>query len=188
MLMVTALSALQWQKTLNATMSSWPTLFLLPKNVGMKHISISILWQYNCTKYRSEISNMQCRFTNNLRMENFVNVHFFFITAYKETHHIRSYCALVSTFSVWSPLKEATLTCDTKVYNLLAESSSSLRIRAKRTRTLKGVPLKNENQFDYKHSIQRFQLKKITFVRNWMKMRSLSTWLCGKMNNLLSLT
>ena len=85
---------------------------------------------------------------------------FFFITAYKETHHIRSYCALVSTFSVWSPLKEATLTCDTKVYNLLAESSSSLRIRAKRTRTLKGVPLKNENQFNYKHSIQRFQLKK----------------------------
>ena len=102
---------------------------------------------------------MQCRFTNNLRMENFVNVHFFFITAYKETHHIRSYCALVSTFSVWSPLKEATLTCDTKVYNLLAESSSSLRIRAKRTRTLKGVPLKNENQFNYKQ-YSTFSIKK----------------------------
>ena len=51
------------------------------------------------------------------------------------------YAAAVSTFSVWSPLKVATLTCETKVYNLLAESSSSLRIRANRTRILKGTPL-----------------------------------------------
>ena len=57
------------------------------------------------------------------------------------------YWLLVSTFSVWSPLKEATLTWVTKVYNLLVESSSSLRIRAKRTRTLKGTFLqKNKSQ------------------------------------------
>ena len=130
-------------------------ILVAKKLVGMKHISISIVWQYNCTKYRSEISSMQCRFTNNMRMENFVNVHFFFITAYRKLITLlRSYCALVSTFSVWSPLKEATLTWETKVYNLLAESSSSLRIRAKRTRTLKGVPLKNENQSIYSHSTQ----------------------------------
>merc|ERR1719216_711581 len=44
-----------------------------------------------------------------------------------------------SALSVWSPLNVATLTWETKVYNLLVESSSSLRILAKRTRTLKGT-------------------------------------------------
>ena len=52
------------------------------------------------------------------------------------------YAVVASTFSVWSPLKEATLTWVTKVYNLLVESSSSLRIRARRTRHLKGTFLK----------------------------------------------
>ena len=54
------------------------------------------------------------------------------------------YAVVASTFSVWSPLKLATLTWVTKVYNLLVESSSSLRIRARRTRHLKGTFLKKE--------------------------------------------
>jgi hypothetical protein len=44
----------------------------------------------------------------------------------------------VSTFSVWRPLKPplATVTCVTRVYSLCTESSSSLRMRASRTRIL----------------------------------------------------
>lgn len=53
------------------------------------------------------------------------------------------YSSLDSTFSVCKPLNVSAGTYVTNVYNLFAESSSSFRRRAKRTRTRNGVLLLN---------------------------------------------
>merc|ERR550525_131181 len=61
----------------------------------------------------------------------------------------------VETFSVWSPLKEATLTCVTRGYSLLTLSSSSFRRRANRTRTRKGTFL---TPWDHKCLLRRVSI------------------------------